>query len=75
MGSTELAVEVALGNNPREIEHVEKHLDNGFTVWVLCRNKDVREGLQQRLEENNLLNNSVVFRLLRDFSTEALSQG
>jgi hypothetical protein len=25
---------------------VEKHLDTGFTVWIACRNEEVREGLE-----------------------------
>lgn len=33
MGSTELAFEIALGDNPREIKHVRKHLEKGFIVW------------------------------------------
>jgi hypothetical protein len=70
-GSWELAVEIALGDNPREIEHVEKHLDKGFeAVWVLCRSQDVLEGLKQRLEENGLLDERVVFRLLRELNGE-----
>jgi DNA-binding MarR family transcriptional regulator len=67
MGSTELAVEVAMGNNPREIQHVEKHLKRGFIVWIACRNKQIQEGLKQRMEENGLDPDQVVFRLLRDF--------
>jgi hypothetical protein len=30
MGDTELVVEVAMGDNPREIEHVQQHLKSGF---------------------------------------------
>lgn len=67
VGSTGLAVEVAMGNNPREVEHVEQHLEAGFVVWVACRNEEVRDGLRQRLEENGLLGERVVFRLFRDF--------
>lgn len=62
MGNTELAVEIAMRDNPREIEHVEKHLDRGFTVWVVCRNIEVQEGLRQRLEEDELLSDCALFR-------------
>jgi DNA-binding PadR family transcriptional regulator len=67
MGSTELVVEVAMGDNPREIDHVEEHLERGFIIWVACRNKDIRDGLKQRLEDNELDPDSVVFRLFRQF--------
>lgn len=75
IGDTELAVEVAMGNNPREIEHVEKHLNQGFTVWVICRNENVQDGLQQRLEENVLLSDRVLFRRFRQFIDEQLPRG
>jgi len=68
MGTTELAVEVATGDNPREIQHVEKHLDRDFQVWVACRNSDVRDGLQQRLADNDVPSENVVFRLFREFN-------
>jgi DNA helicase HerA-like ATPase len=72
MGNMELAIEVAMGNNPREIEHVEKHLETFDSVWIACRNQEVSDGLRQRLEENNLLDDRVVFRLLRDFNSDQL---
>ena len=69
MGNTELAVEVAMGDNPREVEHVQKHLDNGIdVVWVACRNQDTLEGLRERLEEQELLGSSVVLRPVRHFN-------
>ncbi|WP_309484941.1 ATP-binding protein [Halorhabdus salina] len=67
MGNNELAVEVAMGDNPREIKHVEKHLEKGFTVWIACRNKEIQEGLKQRIEERGLDPDRVVFRLFQDF--------
>jgi DNA-binding PadR family transcriptional regulator len=67
MGDTELAVEVAMGDNPREIEHVEKHLDRFDTVWVTARSREILDGLRQRLKENELATDCVVFRLFRDF--------
>lgn len=75
MGNTELAVEVAMGNNPREIEHVDKHLDRFDSVWIACRNEEIRDGLKQRLEENSLLEDCVEFRLLRQFNNEQLPAG
>jgi len=71
MGNTELVVEVAMGDNQRELDHVKKHLETGFdAVWIVCRNQDVLEGLKQRLKENNLEDERIVFRLFRDFNTE-----
>ena len=67
MGNMELVVEVAMGDNPREIRHVEKHLDRDFIVWIAARNTEIRDGLQQRLEERDVQSEDVVFRLVRDF--------
>jgi DNA-binding MarR family transcriptional regulator len=70
MGSTELAVEVTMGDNPREIQHVEKHLDKEFLVWIACRTQEIQERLEQRMEKQGLEIDRVVFRLFRDFSKE-----
>lgn len=56
-----------MGDNPREIDHIKKHLDTSFTVWVAARNQEVRDGLKQRMEEEGLDTDRVVFRLVRDF--------
>jgi len=72
MRNTELVVEVAMGDNPREIKHLEKHLERFDTVWIACRNEEVREGLRQRLAENSLEDDRVVFRLFREFQSEQL---
>ncbi|WP_236544811.1 ATP-binding protein [Salinirussus salinus] len=68
MGNTELVVEVAMGDNPREIEHVQQHLESGFdAVWVAARNQEVLDGLKQRTEEQGLDLDRVAFRLVREF--------
>jgi len=73
MNTSELVVEVAMGNNKREVEHMKKHLETGFdNIWIICRNQEVRDGLKQRLEENGLESDSVVFRLLQDFTSGEL---
>lgn len=73
-GFMELVIEVAMGDNPREIEHVEKHLQRGFdTIWILTQTTEVQDGLRQRLEEKDLLSDRVVFRLLRDVNTEEIA--
>jgi hypothetical protein len=68
MDDAELVAEVAMGDNAREIAHVDEHLDTFDAVWVVCRNTAVRDGLQERLEENDLLCDRVVFRLFRELS-------
>ena len=68
MGNSELVVEVAMGDNPREIEHIKKHLDTSFTVCVAARNQGVLDGLKQRMNEEGLDSDRVAFRLVRDFS-------
>ncbi|WP_336327584.1 ATP-binding protein [Halovenus sp. HT40] len=68
MGDTELVVEVAMGDNPREIEHVQQHLEKGFdAVWVAGRNQEVLDGLKQRIEEEGLDLEQVAFRLVREY--------
>jgi DNA-binding PadR family transcriptional regulator len=67
MDTSELVVEVAMGNNPREIEHIKEHLDTSFTIWVAARNREIRDGLKQRMKEEGLDTDRVVFRLVRDF--------
>ena len=68
MGNSELVVEVAMGDNPREIDHIKKHLDTNFTIWVAARNKEIRDGLKQRMEKEGLDIDRVAFRLVRDFN-------
>lgn len=68
MGNSELVVEVAMGNNPREIEHIEKQLETSFTVWIAARNQGVLDGLKQRMNEEGLDSDRVAFRLVREFS-------
>jgi hypothetical protein len=69
--SSELAVEIAMGNNSREVEHVKQRLEDGFDhVWILCPEEIIRDGITQRLEERGLLDQSVVVRKLREFNVE-----
>jgi hypothetical protein len=67
MGNSELVVEVAMGDNPREIDHIKKHLDTSYTVWVAARNQGVLDGLKQRMTEEGLDADRVAFRIVRDF--------
>jgi len=68
MNDTELVVEVAMGDNPREIKHVKQHLERGFdAVWIAARDREVLDGLKQRIEEQGLDLDRVAFRLVREF--------
>ena len=63
----EFVIEVAMAVDDREVDHVEQHLETGFDrIWVVCRNAAVRDGLQERLQENGLLRDCVDLRLLQD---------
>jgi hypothetical protein len=64
----ELVVEVAMGDNPREIEHIEKHLDKDFIIYVAARNQEILEGLTQRMQEKGLETDRVDFRTVREFN-------
>ena len=68
LGDTELVIEVAMGDNSREIRHVEEHLETFDVVWVTCRNEQVRDGIKQQLEERRLLDEHVAVSLFREFS-------
>ena len=71
----ELVVEVAMGDNPREIEHIEKHLDKDFIIYVAARNQEILEGLNQRMQEKGLETDRVDFRTVREFNElEELSE-
>ena len=67
MGSFELAIEVAMGENPREIEHVEKHLGKDFAVWITAPNQEILDGLRQRIQENGLDTDQLTFTPLTRF--------
>jgi DNA-binding PadR family transcriptional regulator len=68
-GEKEIVVEVAMGDNKREIQHVKQHLETGFDkVWVAARNQEVLEGLKQRINEEGLATDRVAFRLVREFN-------
>lgn len=71
----ELVVEVAMGDNPREVEHIEKHLKKGFdAVWIFCRNQEVLDGLRERLDDKGLVDDRVVFRLFRELNSVEIPQ-
>jgi len=73
MDKLELAIEVAMGINTREIEHVKQRLDHYFAaLWIVCRNEEVRDGIKQRLSEQDQLTENIAFRLVREFSDAEL---
>lgn len=62
----ELVVEVAMGDNEREVEHVAEHVDTFDVAWVACRSAQVRDGLAARLEEQGL-REQVALKLCKEF--------
>jgi hypothetical protein len=71
MGNTELVVEIAMGDNQREVDHVKQHLEREFdAIWVAARNQEVLDRLKQRIEEEELDRERVAFRLVRAFQEE-----
>lgn len=65
-GNGEYAVEVAMKDRPREVKHVRKHLAEFDKILIAARNKDVQDGLQERLSKQGLLNDRITVRLLTD---------
>ncbi|MFC5133734.1 MULTISPECIES: ATP-binding protein [Haloferacaceae] len=69
MDEKEIAVEVAMGTNDREIEHAKQRLDRGLDeVWVVCPNESVKNELKQQMEDEDLPMERIEFRRFRDFS-------
>ncbi len=52
-GENKIAVEVAMGVNDREINHVQDHLEKDWKTIVACRNQSVMKGLERKLEESD----------------------
>ncbi|WP_226005957.1 helicase HerA domain-containing protein [Natrinema salinisoli] len=63
-----IAVEVAMRDRDREIQHVADRLDTGFDgVITACRNPNVQTGLQEKLTDSAIPEDRVQLRLFRDF--------
>jgi hypothetical protein len=48
-----------------KFDYIMDHLDRGFTIWVVGRNKEVLEGLRHRLEESVVELDRLAFRPFR----------
>lgn len=71
MDGVRLAVEVAMEDKQREVEHVRDRIEAGFdTVWVVARSESVRQGIREQMEEGSSLIDRVTFRLVSDFCGE-----
>jgi hypothetical protein len=56
-----------MGNNEREIGHIEDRVEDGMDyVVVACRNPSVREKLKDRLEDSEVDGKAVEFCLVKD---------
>lgn len=70
-GEHQFAVEIALSQSDREIDHVEKHLENDFDhVTTACQSKKIQRQLQQKLDSNSLDANSVDIRVIQEVYQE-----
>jgi len=68
INKTTVAVEIAMGRNQREIDHVEDRLNQGFDqVITLCRDKGVQDFIDQRVKEIDVGTEQVDIRLIREF--------
>lgn len=56
MQETGLVVEIAMGDNERERDHLRQHPEARFDLdWVVCRDTAVRDGIMEQLAEHDLL--------------------
>lgn len=63
-----IAIEVAMGRNEREIEHISDRLEQGFDrVVTLCRNEYVKDFIEQKTEKIDVSEEQVDILLLREF--------
>ncbi|WP_276273654.1 ATP-binding protein [Haloarcula litorea] len=66
-----IAIEVAMGRNEREINHISDRLEQGFDrVVTLCRNKSVKGFLEDKLQDVDVSSDQVDVLLLREFFDE-----
>lgn len=66
-----VAVEIAMGRNEREVEHISERLDQGFErVVTLCRNKSVKGFIEDKLKDIDVSNDQVDILLLWQFLDE-----
>jgi len=66
----EIAVEVALGVNDREIDHIEDHLETGWRTVVAARNHSVKKGLERKLEDSDLDQTEVLTTTVRELDVD-----
>lgn len=68
MDGFRLAVEVAMNDNQREVEHVQERLESGFdTVRVAARSESVQHGISERVEESGAVEDRVSFLTVSEF--------
>ena len=59
-GSREVIVEIAMGKNKRELEHIEKHLKKEFDHIITgCASKQIQNYINEKLEQNEIDGDSV----------------
>lgn len=66
-GEIEVAVEVAMRDTQREVDHVKRRLDAGIDrVWVACPTREILDGVSERLAGAGLLDERVALHRLHD---------
>jgi len=69
LGACELMVELAMGKNERELDHVQEHLGSeSKVVWLIARNSDIQEYLTEKLEECDVDTDRVAVHTLHSLS-------
>lgn len=70
-GDQQFAVEIALSQSNREIDHIEKHLENDFDhVITAAGSKRIQRQLQQKLDSKDLHTESVEIRVVQEVYQE-----
>jgi hypothetical protein len=63
-----VAVEIAMGRNDREVEHISDRLDEEFDrVVTMCRNESVKGFIEDKISDVDVSTEQVEIRLLRQF--------
>jgi len=69
-GKEEIAVEVAMGKNQREIDHIKDRQRRGLNVLVACQNRGIIEYLKSKVSDEEIDESSVEFQQFQQLSVE-----
>jgi len=74
-GEFEIGVEVALGPNEREVDHVKKNLEIVDQVVVAAKGNNTRSGLKKKLEKEFTGSDNFDVRVLEELAVEDVQFG